>query len=116
MSGISRPRHPKARRPVEMHPALERAGISLRDVLTSARFVRTPDVRVTACCTRPEECNPGDLFVAVTDATSDGHDSADEAAHRGPAAVLAERLLPVDLPQVVVDDSREALGEICQAL
>ena len=38
-----------------MKPNLERAGISLRDVLTSARFVQAPDVRVTACCTSPEE-------------------------------------------------------------
>ena len=99
-----------------MTPTLERAGISLRDVLTSARFVQAPDVRVTACCTRPEECSPGDLFIAVTAAGSDGHDWADEAVRRGAAAVLAERLLPVGGPQVVVEDSREALGEICQAL
>ena len=99
-----------------MKPNLERTGISLRDVLTSARFVQTPDVRVTACCTSPEEVNPGDLFIAVTAANSDGHDWADEAVRRGAAAVLAERLLPVGGPQVVVEDSREALGEICQAL
>jgi UDP-N-acetylmuramoyl-L-alanyl-D-glutamate--2,6-diaminopimelate ligase len=99
-----------------MKPNLDRAGISLRDVLTSARFVQAPDVRVTACCTSPEECSPGDLFVAVTAANSDGHDWADEAVRRGASAVLAERLLPVSGPQVVVEDSREALGEICQAL
>jgi UDP-N-acetylmuramoyl-L-alanyl-D-glutamate--2,6-diaminopimelate ligase len=56
------------------------------------------------------------LFVAVTAADSDGHEWADEAVERGAAAVLAERLLPVKGPQVVVEDSREALGEICQAL
>lgn len=99
-----------------MKPNLERAGVSLRDVLTSAQFVRTSDVRVTACCTKPEEVSPGDLFIAVTAAGSDGHDFADEAVRRGAAAVLAERLLPVGGPQVVVDDSREALGEICQEL
>ena len=49
-----------------MKPNPERAGISLRDVLTSARFVQTSDVRVTACCTSPEEVSPGDLFIAVT--------------------------------------------------
>ena len=70
-----------------MKPNLERAGISLRDVLTSARFVQAPDVRVTACCTSPEEVNPGDLFIAVTAANSDGHDWADEAVRRGAAAV-----------------------------
>lgn len=99
-----------------MKPNLDRAGISLRDTLTSARFVQAPDVRITACCTSPEECTPGDLFVAITGANSDGHEWAEEAIRRGAAAVVAERLLPVVGPQVVVKDSREALGEICQAL
>src|SRR5262245_11382849 len=99
-----------------MEPNLERAGISLRDTLTSARFVQAPDVRVTACCTKPEEVNPGDLYVAITAADSDGHEWADEAVQHGAAAVLAERLLPVRCPQVIVEDSREALGEICQSL
>src|SRR6186713_600789 len=101
------PASPEGKEACRMKPNFDRAGISLRDVLTSARFVQTPDVRVTACCTSPDECNPGDLFVAVTAANSDGHDWADEAVRRGASAVLAERLLPVAGPQVVVEDSRE---------
>ncbi len=94
----------------------QRSGVSLRDLLTDARFVRAADVRVTSCCTDPDQCTPGDLFVALTTPQGDGHDWADEAVRRGAAAVLAERLLPVGVPLIQVDDSREALGEICQAL
>ena len=93
-----------------------RGGVSLRDLLTEARFVRAPDVRARSCCTRADRCQKGDVFVAVSSADYDGHEHAAEAIERGASAVIAERLLPVNVPLVVVDDSREALGEICQAL
>jgi UDP-N-acetylmuramoyl-L-alanyl-D-glutamate--2,6-diaminopimelate ligase len=93
-----------------------RGGVSLRDLLPEARFVRAVDVRATSCCTRADRCQSGDVFVAIAAADYDGHDHAAEAVERGASAVLAERLLPVGTPLIVVDDSREALGEICQAL
>ena len=93
-----------------------RGGVSLRDLLPAARFVRAIDVRATSCCTRADRCQRGDVFVALAAADYDGHEHAAEALERGASAVIAERLLPVEKPLVLVDDSREALGEICQAL
>ena len=93
-----------------------RGGVSLRDLLPEARFVRALDVRATSCCTRADRCQSGDVFVALAAANYDGHDHAAEAVERGASAVIAERLLPVPTPLIIVDDSREALGEICQAL
>jgi UDP-N-acetylmuramoyl-L-alanyl-D-glutamate--2,6-diaminopimelate ligase len=92
------------------------AGVSLRDLFTAARFLRAPDVRVTSCCTEADRCQPGDVYVAISSDRGDGHELAAEAVQRGATAVVAERLLPVEVPLVVVDDSRQALGEICQAL
>jgi UDP-N-acetylmuramoyl-L-alanyl-D-glutamate--2,6-diaminopimelate ligase len=60
---------------------------------------------------------PGDVFVAVTGATCDGHDFASEAIRRGAKALLVERLLPCgDVPTCVVPDTRNAFGRLCQAL
>ncbi len=53
---------------------------------------------------------PGDLFVAVPGRRSDGHEFAGQAAARGAAALVVERELPVDAPQVMVPDAAEALG------
>ena len=53
---------------------------------------------------------PGDLFVAVRGRRSDGHDFAAQAAARGAAALVVEREVPVDSPQVLVGDAAEALG------
>lgn len=52
----------------------------------------------------------GALFVALTGPSFDGHDFVAAAAHSGAAAALVARRLPIDLPQVVVDDPLAALS------
>ena len=54
---------------------------------------------------------PGSLFVAVPGLHVDGHEFVAAAAAAGAAAAIVERPLPeVDLPQLVVADSRTALA------
>lgn len=54
---------------------------------------------------------PGDVFVAVPGATSDGHDFAADAVTRGAVAVVAERALAnVGVAQVLVGSTRSALA------
>jgi UDP-N-acetylmuramoyl-L-alanyl-D-glutamate--2,6-diaminopimelate ligase len=53
----------------------------------------------------------GTLFVAVPGLHADGHDFVGAAASAGAAVALVDRPLPdVDLPQLVVDDTRQALA------
>ena len=52
----------------------------------------------------------GALFVALRGPRFDGHDHAAQARQRGAAALMVERALPVDLPQLQVPDTRRALG------
>lgn len=56
----------------------------------------------------------GALFVALVGENHDAHDFTEAARERGAAALLVERELPVDLPQLVVDDSLVALGELAR--
>lgn len=91
-------------------------GVSLANVFERCRFHYVKDIRVTSCCTDAALCQPGDLFVALTRGNYDGHSHAELAVQRGAAAILAERLLPVEIPQCLVSDSRSALGELCQRL
>jgi len=59
---------------------------------------------------------PGDLFVALRGANSDGHDYLERAIAAGAAALLVEatpeEALPGDVPVVVVPDTRRALAPI----
>src|SRR5262245_26780402 len=90
--------------------------VSLREVLPAARFTRGSDLRVAKQTSDWRDCAPGDLYVALTTADGDGHEHAREAIARGAIAVLAERLVPVDAPVVLVKDTRAALGRLTQAL
>ncbi|HEX6844930.1 MAG TPA: UDP-N-acetylmuramoyl-L-alanyl-D-glutamate--2,6-diaminopimelate ligase [Actinomycetota bacterium] len=51
----------------------------------------------------------GTLFFCVRGRRVDGHDLAWEAIERGAAALVVERLLDVDVPQLVVPSTREAM-------
>ena len=90
--------------------------VSLRAVLPKARFTRGGDLQVSKHTSDWRDCAPGDLYVALTTADGDGHEHAREAIARGAVAVLAERLVPVDAPVVLVKDTRTALGRLTQAL
>lgn len=93
-----------------------RCGISLRELVPGSFSWESEDVRITACTSSASECQPGDLYVAITESDSDGHESVQQAVQRGAAAVLAERYLPVQVPICVVPDTREAFGDICHEL
>ena len=59
---------------------------------------------------------PGALFCCVPGARVDGHDLAVDAAAAGAAAVLAERSVSVEVPQVLVPSVRQAMGPVAAAL
>lgn len=58
---------------------------------------------------------PGDLFAALTGSSRDGHDYAAAAVANGVVALLVERHLPLDVPQIVVANTREALAPLSAA-
>jgi UDP-N-acetylmuramoyl-L-alanyl-D-glutamate--2,6-diaminopimelate ligase len=51
----------------------------------------------------------GSLFFCIRGATADGHDFAAEAVGGGALALAVERVLPIDVPQVVVPSVRAAM-------
>ena len=53
---------------------------------------------------------PGALFFCVPGARADGHDFAGAAVGRGAAALVVERVLPLEAPQIVVADARVAMA------
>ncbi len=59
---------------------------------------------------------PGAIFACVSGAVADGHDYADDAAAAGAAALLTERELSVEVPQLVVPDVRRSLGPAAAAV
>lgn len=54
----------------------------------------------------------GDLYVALMGSHFDGHDFVDRAGDAGAAGVLVSKRQTVELPQICVNDTRLALGEL----
>lgn len=74
------------------------------------------DVAVRGVCTDSRASCAGMLFVALKGEHHDGHDHLAAAAAQGAAAALVSRRVDVDLPQVVVGDTLEALGDLASAV
>jgi UDP-N-acetylmuramoyl-L-alanyl-D-glutamate--2,6-diaminopimelate ligase len=58
---------------------------------------------------------PGSLFFCVPGSRVDGHDFAPAALEHGAAAIVVERRLPLEVPQVVVEDARAAMPSAAAA-
>ncbi|MBL9163517.1 MAG: hypothetical protein JNL18_12345 [Planctomycetaceae bacterium] len=92
-------------------------GVALDRLFSGACRTGAQGATVTSCTSDWRRIQPGDAFVAVLTADHDGHDFAERAVKRGAAAVIVERAIPVfSAPVYHVEDTRVALGELCQAL
>lgn len=76
---------------------------------------RGPDVEISSVGTDTRRMRTGQLFVALRGPHFDGHAFAAQAAQGGAAALLVSQELAVDLPQLLVPDTREALGRLAGA-
>jgi UDP-N-acetylmuramoyl-tripeptide--D-alanyl-D-alanine ligase len=71
-------------------------------------------VHFSGVTTDSRAVNAGDLFVALIGERFDGHEYVEEAFRRGAAAAMTARVVAsgLPLPQVVVADTRAALGRL----
>lgn len=65
---------------------------------------------ISAVSTDSRAVAPSGLFVALKGETFDAHDFAPQAIAGGAIALLVSKRLPVDVPQLLVADTRRALG------
>jgi UDP-N-acetylmuramoyl-L-alanyl-D-glutamate--2,6-diaminopimelate ligase len=68
------------------------------------------DVAVVDLAYDARAVRPGSLFVCVPGSRADGHDFATDAVTRGAAALIVERPLDLQVPQLVVSDARLAMA------
>ena len=59
-----------------------------------------------------KEVTKGSLFVCIRGENSDGHDFAKDAERNGAAAILCEKQVQVNIPQIVVSSTRKALSKV----
>ncbi len=71
---------------------------------------RGRDVTIVDAVHDSRQAAPGALFCAIPGQLADGHDHAPDAVARGAAALLVERWLDLDVPQLRVPSVRAAVG------
>ncbi len=73
------------------------------------------DLEITSLAYDARQVVPGTLFFCVPGFTRDGHDFAPEAIARGAAALVVERPLGLEVPEIVVSSVREAMAPAAAA-
>ena len=95
--------------------------MQLRDLIrevNSARIVGSSEwerVEITGLTDDSRFVKRGDLFFCRRGGNVDSHQYAKEALKKGAAALVVERELAIDLPQILVDDARAAMSLISVA-
>jgi UDP-N-acetylmuramoyl-L-alanyl-D-glutamate--2,6-diaminopimelate ligase len=87
----------------------------LSSCLAASRLYGDGDIEISDIQTDSRRVKPGDLFICLPGHTVDGHEYAPQAAAKGAVALVVERKLDTDLPQIIVDDSRFAMSVMSNA-
>jgi UDP-N-acetylmuramoyl-L-alanyl-D-glutamate--2,6-diaminopimelate ligase len=82
----------------------------LAQAVRATRTVNPAPVDVTDLAYDARRVTPGALFVCVPGLKADGHDFAPAAVASGAAALVVEHELDQPVPQLVVENSREAMA------
>lgn len=83
--------------------------MKLKDILLSTNV----DIEISGISYNSKLTKPGDVFVAITGFQTDGHKYIKSAVENGAVCVVCEREQDdVDIPCVIVENSRKALAEM----
>ena len=72
------------------------------------------DPQFRGCSTDSRTTNREELFIAIKGEHFDGHDFVENARQRGACAALLERNIATSIPQLVVENTRQAMGKLAQ--
>lgn len=82
----------------------------------NAKLIGSGDVVVENISTDTRQAVENGLFFALKGEKFDAHDYVEKAIEQGCVAVVVERELAVNVPQIIVADTRLALGELAKWL
>lgn len=77
--------------------------------LISYKTIGETDIDINDIKVDSRKVEIGDLFICLTGFTTDGHDYAKQAIENGAVALICEKELAINIPQVIVKNSRDAM-------
>jgi len=95
---------------------LGEAAVLLQGTLSSRALSSADDVHFSGICTDTRELQPGQLFVALTGPSFDGHDFVVQAMRKGAVGAVVSRALPNNdegnFPHIIVADTQRAFAQL----
>lgn len=88
----------------------------LMAVITEAEVTGDTSVIITGITIDSRQVIPGDLYVCIPGFSVDGHDFAESAIKAGAKALVVQRFLPLNVPQLKVEDTRRIVGYLASEL
>lgn len=80
---------------------------------TGGHWTGVPE-KMEGLCHDTRKIVPGNLYLAFVGEQMDGHDYVSAAAEAGAVAAVVSRPMDIDLPQLVVEDTRRALCDLAR--
>src|SRR5262249_49119637 len=80
-----------------------------------SRIVGDSSVEITGLAYDSRKAGPGTLFFSVVGEKRDGHEFAPQVVEAGAGALVVERELDLEVPQVVVPSARAAMATFAAA-
>ncbi len=73
------------------------------------------DVEVCGLSYNSLTTKQGDIFICIRGEAVDGHKYAKSAVEKGAVALFCEEELPIDVPQIIVEDTKRTMANIASA-
>jgi len=83
--------------------------------INNAKEENFSQAEITGISYNSKTTKKGDIFVCLTGENSDGHDYAQMAVDNGAAALMTERKLDINVPQIIVPSTRHQIAELAAA-
>lgn len=83
-----------------------------KSIPSSVEVFGQAEVTGLACDSR--KVQPGDAYFCLPGLRVDGHSFAEQVMEKGASALIVERRLPLEIPQVLVEDARAAMSYMAQ--
>ncbi len=91
--------------------------MKLRNLIESMSYIELvncddPTIEIDGISFNSKKTKHNDIFVCLTGEHVDGHEYAEDAVNNGAVACIAERRLNLDTPQIIVENTQEALAKV----
>ena len=84
----------------------------LLNLLDNYETVNFNNIEITGISYNSSKVENGNIFICIKGEASDGHDYALQAVNKGAAALFCEKELDINVPQIIVKDTKRTMAYI----